>query len=282
MRQTLIRAMKNLFTFLLFALWLTSTRPGVAAEDEGFVSIFNGQDLAGWEGKPGWWSVEDGAITAQSTPEKPCAKHNYLIWRGGQPADFELRLKFRLAGGNSGIQFRSRELPDWDTSGYQADVDAEDQYTGGVYEHTRGVIAPRGQKVVIAPDGGRQVTSLGDPAELRKHWKHDEWNDYRIVARGSELTLFINGVMTAQANDRQTNQAVSRGILAFQMHPGTPMKVQFKDIRLKTFTNNASTQRAIPAREPTATPVDQIKIAKDFRGAERPSDHVPVTATVEI
>jgi putative heme-binding domain-containing protein len=244
---------------------LTAARAAAAAGEEGFVSIFNGKDLAGWSGKPGWWSVEDGAITAQSTPEKPCRKHNYLIWRGGQPADFELRLRFRLQGGNSGVQFRSRELPDWDTSGYQADMDAEDQYTGGVYEHTRGVIAPRGQKVVIAPNGSRQITPLGDPAELRRHIKDGDWNDYRIVARGGELTLFINGVMMSQATDRQTNQAASRGILGFQMHPGPPMKVQFKDILLKTLTNHAGNQNATPAREPAATPAGQIKIAKGFK-----------------
>lgn len=250
--------MKKTLTLFLFAGLFAATRLAATAEEAGFVSIFNGKDLTGWDGKPGWWRVEDRAITAQSTPEKPCAKHNYLIWRGGQPADFELRLRFRLQGGNSGIQFRSRELPDWDTSGYQADMDAEDQYTGGVYEHTRGVIAPRGQKVVIAPDGTRQVTSPGDPADLRKHWKLEEWNDYRVVARGSKLTLFINGVMTAQADDRQTNQAASRGVLAFQMHPGPPMKVQFKDIRLKTFTNNAASQSAIPPGEATATSADEI------------------------
>ena len=237
-----------------------------AGEEEGFVPIFNGHDLTGWDGKPGWWRVEEGAITAESTPQKPCAKHNYLIWRDGQPADFELRLRFRLVGGNSGIQFRSREVPDWDTSGYQADMDAEDTYTGGVYEHTRGVIAPRGQRVVIAPDGKREITNLGDPGELRKHWKLAEWNDYRVIARGAEITLYINGVMTAQTVDRQRDQATSRGILAFQMHPGPPMKVQFKDIRLKTLTNRPVIP-AVPAvpREPGATAADQIKIAKDFK-----------------
>ena len=234
-----------------------------AGEEEGFVPIFNGHDLTGWDGKPGWWRVEEGAITAESTPQKPCTKHNYLIWRDGQPADFELRLRFRLVGGNSGIQFRSREVPDWDTSGYQADMDAEDTYTGGVYEHTRGVIAPRGQRVLIAPDGKREITNLGDPGELRKHWKLTEWNDYRVIARGAEITLYINGVMTAQTVDRQKDQAASRGILAFQMHPGPPMKVQFKDIRLKTLTNSP----VLPAapREPGATAAEQIKIAKDFK-----------------
>jgi hypothetical protein len=242
--------MKLLLTALCAIALLTPLRSSAGADADGFIPIFNGKDLTGWDGKPGWWRVEDGAITSQSTPEKPCPKPHYLIWRGGQPADFELRLRFRLIGGNSGIQIRSREVPDWDTSGYQADMDAEDQYTGGVYEHTRGVIAPRGQKVVIAPDGTRQVTSLGDPAELRKHWKLEEWNDYRILARGSEITLWINGVMTAQANDRQTNVAALKGIIALQMHPGPPMKVQFKDLRLKTLTNRIPSQSAMPVPTP--------------------------------
>ena len=259
--------MKLILFLLVTTLSLTSPRILAAApeSEEGFVSIFNGRDLSGWDGKPGWWRVEDGAITGESTPEKHLLKHNYLIWRGGQPADFELRLRFRLQGGNSGIQFRSRELPDWDTRGYQADMDAADQYTGGIYEHQRGLIASRGQKVSIASNGTRQVASLGDPAELRKHIKDGDWNDYRVVARGSVMKLFINGVLTAQADDRQTNHAASSGILAFQLHPGPPMKVQFQNIRIKLFTNSAPEESAIPAREPSATPASQIKVAKDFK-----------------
>ncbi|MGZ4962922.1 MAG: family 16 glycoside hydrolase, partial [Limisphaerales bacterium] len=259
--------MKLISLLLVTTLYLTSPRILAAApeSEEGFVSIFNGRDLSGWDGKPGWWRVEDGAITGESTSAKRLPKHNYLIWRGGKPADFELRLRFRLQGGNSGIQFRSRELPDWDTRGYQADMDADDQYTGGIYEHQRGLIASRGQKVAIARDGTRQVDSLGDPSELRKHIKDGEWNDYRVVARGSVMKLFINGVLTAQADDRQTNHAASSGILGFQLHPGPPMKVQFKDIRLKLFTNSAPEASTIAAREPSATPASEIKVAKDFK-----------------
>src|SRR5215475_13724127 len=162
--------MKCTLLFIFGILFLTSRSPGADAtnEEKGFVSIFNGKDLSGWDGKPGWWRVEDGAITGESTPEKRLPKHNYLIWRGGKPADFELRCRFKLVGGNSGIQFRRRELPDWDTRGYQADMDAEDRYTGGIYEHQRGLIASRGQRVAIGADGQRDVSSLGDPAELRK------------------------------------------------------------------------------------------------------------------
>src|SRR5215831_10950486 len=92
------RTMKRTLLFVFGILFLTPTCPGADATDEekGFVSIFNGKDLRGWDGKPGWWRVEDGAITGESTPEKRLSKHNYLIWRGGKPADFELRLRFRL------------------------------------------------------------------------------------------------------------------------------------------------------------------------------------------
>ena len=115
-------------THIVFvALGLLFPSVGTAAELEpGFTSMFNGRDLTGWDGKPGWWYVEDGAITSRSTPEKPCKKCNYLIWRGGEPGNFELRFKYRLVGGNSGIQFRSQAIPDWDTRGYQADIDATD------------------------------------------------------------------------------------------------------------------------------------------------------------
>jgi hypothetical protein len=208
--------------------------PAAAAEvEEGFTSMFNGRDLTGWDGKPGWWYVEDGAITSQSTREKPCTKCNYLIWRGGQPGDFELRVTYRLIDGNSGIQFRSREVPDWDTSGYQADMEAGDQWTGCLFEHTRGGVAMRGQKVIIGKDGKKQITSIGDSKELLKHVKKNDWNEYRVLAQGSDLTLEINGVIMAQATDNQTGKAAKDGIIAFQMHPGPPMKVQFKNLRIK-------------------------------------------------
>jgi len=201
--------------------------------------MFNGKDLAGWDGKPGWWYVEDGAITSETTPEKPCKKCNYLIWTGGAPADFEMRLKYRLVGGNSGIQLRSRRVPDWDTNGYQADMDAAGQWTGALFQHARGGVALRGQKVVIGPDGAKEITSIGDPAELMEHVKKEDWNDYRIVARGNEITLEINGVVMSQAIDRDKEKACREGVIGLQVHPGPPMKVQFKDLRIKVFDTSA-------------------------------------------
>jgi len=206
-----------------------------AEGEKGFTSMFNGKDLTGWDGKPGWWYVEDGAITSQSTPEKPCKKCNYLIWTGGAPGDFEMRLEYRLVGGNSGIQFRSRRVPDWDTRGYQADIDAAGQWTGALFQHARGGVALRGQKVVIARDGAKETTSIADPAELLKHVKKDDWNDYRIVARGNEITLEINGVVMSQAVDDEEGKACREGVIGLQVHPGPPMKIQFRDLRIKIF-----------------------------------------------
>lgn len=217
---------------LLFAVALSASGDGEVAET-GFVSIFNGRDLADWEGAPGWWYVEDGAITAQSTIDKPCTKHTYLIWRGGTPGDFELRLEYRLVGGNSGVQFRSREVPDWDTNGYQADLDAAGEWTGALYEHTRGGIAMRGERVVIDEDGRRHVTRIGDPAKLLQRVRKNDWNEYQIVASGERIVLKINGVLMAEAIDRQRDHASRQGIIALQMHPGPAMKVQFRNLRIR-------------------------------------------------
>jgi hypothetical protein len=213
-------------------LVLDRVPPGTV--ETGFIPIFNGRDLTGWDGKPGWWTVEDGALTAESTPAKPCPEPNYLVWRGGQPADFELLAEFRLTqAGNSGIQLRSRALPNWDTSGYQADMTGDGELVGFVYEHARGLIAGRGEGVTIGVDGKREASQLGDAAELVKSYRQEAWNTYRIVCRGPEITLFINGRLMCQFTDRDPNHAASKGFIALQMHPGPPMKIAFRNIRLK-------------------------------------------------
>ena len=205
--------------------------------EEGFECIFNGKDMTGWEGKSGWWNVEDGALTARSTEEKPCKKHNYLMWRGGAADNFELRLEYRVVGGNSGIQFRSREMPDFDIVGYQADIEAGDQWSGCLFEVGGGRqgVAMRGKKVLIDADGTKHVTEVADPAELLKKVKKEDWNEYHIIAQGNELTLKINGLIMTQVVDNDKNKVKPGGMIAFQMHPGPPMVVQFRNIRIKQF-----------------------------------------------
>ena len=180
---------------------------------------------------------------------------HYLMWRGGKPGDFELRADFRLQGegGNSGIQFRSRELPNWDTSGYQADIENGDQWTGCLFEHTRGGVAMRGEKVFIGKDGKKTVSPIAVPRKVKKliddnaasggnltlstallrQVKQGKWNSYTIIARGPEITLKINGIVMCQVIDQQAGTAARDGVIALQMHPGPPMKVQFKDLHIK-------------------------------------------------
>lgn len=206
----------------------------LAAEEATFRSIFNGQDLSGWDGKPGWWMVENGALTCASSPERPCPQGHYLIWKGGQPGDFELRADFCLSlHGNSGIQIRSEIRPDWDTCGYQADMTGDGGLVGNVYHQKMGLVAARGQKVTISAGGVKEVQKLGDPLELLKHYRQEDWNTYRVVCRGPALMLYVNGIMMCQLID-QNPQSARTGVIALQMHPGPPMKVQFKNIRIKS------------------------------------------------
>ena len=198
--------------------------------------LFDGKTLEGWDGDSNYWSVEDGAITGRTTPEKKLKHNNFLIWKGGTLKDFELRLKYKLASGNSGVQYRSRDDGDHRVSGYQADIvgGANDKYSGILYdENGRGILAQRGQKVVIDEAGTKNVVgSVGESAEIFKAIKPNDWNEYTITAKGNHLVQQINGVTTVDVTDEQTAKAVREGILALQIHVGDPMTVQFKDIRL--------------------------------------------------
>ena len=220
---------------------IISALHGVHADDEeGFVSMFNGKDLAGWEGKPGGWWVEDGAITSQSTKEKPCLKHHYLYWRGGEPADFILRFKYKIVGGNSGVQFRSETRPNYDTFGYQADIEAGSRWTGCLFQHKRGGVVMRGKRAAISEDGERDESEFAKAEELQKKIKPNDWNDYEIEARGSKIALRINGELMCEVDDRDSKLACHKGIIALQMHPGPPMKVEFKDLRIKILDSPTS------------------------------------------
>lgn len=214
--------------------------PAPAAEPEtdspapGFRDLFNGRNLDGWEGLPGWWEVRDGVLTAESTAERPCTRSHYLYWTGGEPADFELRMVYRLSGAaNSGVQFRSQRRPDYDTWGYQADADSANQYTGCLYQHERGLVALRGQRVTIDADGAKTIETFADADELLAAVRDNDWNEYRVVADGPRLTLWINGQKMCEATDHQPRYALPSGILALQMHQGPPMKAEFKSIRLR-------------------------------------------------
>ena len=220
----------------LFVLGLLAASTALAADEEGFVSLFNGKDLTGWRGDKTYWSVQDGAITAKTSTEHPLTYNTFLIWEGGQPADFEIRAKFKMVGGNSGIQYRSKVIDEakYVVSGYQGDIDATMRYTGILYEEkARGILTERGSKVTIGADGKKEATTIGDKNELATKIKKEDWNDYTIIAKGNHLQHFINGTLMSETIDNQKDKAATSGVIALQVHTGPPMTVQFKDLRIK-------------------------------------------------
>lgn len=215
----------------------------------GETEIFNGKDLTGWEGNKDLWSVKDGAITGitppdPADPKKGIIKHNtFLVWKGGKVGDFELTFQYRIEKGNSGVQYRSKELAPGPfgpiISGYQADFEAGKTYSGILYEEKgRGILAKRGEKTVIkpGPDGKKPVVevtgSVGDSAAIQAAIKEEDWNEYRIVAKGSHVQHFINGMQTVDVTDDDASNAPKEGLLALQIHQGPPMMVQFKNFKL--------------------------------------------------
>ena len=232
--------MKTLSYLAILALSATAARADhhEAAPDEGFAPIFDGKTLKNWNGNPKFWSVKDGAITGQTTAENPTKGNTFIIWEAGELDDFELKLNYKIDGGNSGIQIRSFKLPkaadEWRIGGYQSDFEAGDTWSGTIYgEQFGGVFAKRGQRVTVGPDGKKvQGEAVGDPAELNKAIKKGDWNEFHIIAKGDKITQSINGVLMAEVTDGGPKKRRT-GLLALQLHAGPAMQVQFKDILLK-------------------------------------------------
>ena len=216
--------------------------PLILGDHTGFTSIFDGASLKNWDGDPAFWRVEGGAIVGQSTPENPVKQNTFMIWRGGEPKDFELKVEFRMNATNSGIQLRSVQLPaggdigKWVMKGYQADLDFANQWTGQIYEERgRGFLALRGQAVYV-PDGGRPVVvgNLQQSAdELKALIKVNDWNQVHLIARGNTIMQIFNGAVSSIVIDDDTKNRQSSGLIGFQMHVGEPMKVEFRNIWLK-------------------------------------------------
>ena len=220
---------------LTIALLATVTPTPTQAPDDGFVSIFDGKTMAGWEGDAKYWRVEDGALTGETTADNPTKGNTFLLWQLGELDDFELQLRYRIRNGNSGIQYRSEHLGNYRVKGYQADFEAGDRWSGILYhERGRGILAERGEKTVVHDRGERDVENkFGDGAALQAKIKKGDWNTYRITARGRHLVHSINGQVMSECTDEGQGQYRPSGILALQLHAGPPMKVQFKDILLK-------------------------------------------------
>jgi len=219
----------------------------------GFQPIFDGT-MKNWDGDPAIWKAEGQVLVGTTTPQNPLKENTFVIWRGGQPADFELKVEYRMSATNSGIQFRSVQLPQgtaapnptnpdakvagkWVLKGYQADIDFANQFTGMIYEERgRGFLMHRGEAIEIGPDAvSRQIGKLEMNAdELKALIKAGEWNSVHLIARGNTITNIVNGHVTAFMIDDDPKGRAMKGLLGFQIHVGDPMKIEFRNIFLKT------------------------------------------------
>ena len=209
--------------------------------------IFNGEDLSGWDGDSRLWSVKDGVIHGETTEENPARGNTFLVWRDGTLRDFELKLKFKIRNGNSGVQYRSKEFDKWRIGGYQAEVENAPGKVGFLYhEAGRGWLVNVGDMMEIDKEGNKNVVGrVSDKDALIKagYYNDKDWNEYHIIAQGNHITHYLNGYPTMQLidNDRVTdpddkndrNGAAREGLLALQIHAGPPMVVEFKDIRIR-------------------------------------------------
>jgi hypothetical protein len=229
---------------------------GQKKSKDGFVSIFDGKTLKGWKGDPTYWRVEDGTLTGEITPSTLLKTNSFIVWQGGQPGDFELKGDFKITeAGNSGINYRSDQLTDipYALRGYQADIDGKINYTGQNYEERkRATLAYRGEistinayndaptleavRAKVAKNNwtNRTVTgSLGAADELKNSIKKEDWNTFHIIAKGNRLQHYINGKLMSDVTDNDTVNGMKKGLLGVQVHVGPPMKVQYRDLRIK-------------------------------------------------
>ena len=213
--------------------------PEAATNDvAGFTMIFDGKTLNGWEGNPKYWRVENDCLVGEITPETLLKTNSFIIWRGGVTRDFELKVEYRVtARGNSGINYRSVELPGlpFVMRGYQADIEGQDRYTGQNYEEKgRTFLALRGQ-VVRVEEGKRPqiIGSCGDSKELQAFVKKEDWNEYHLIARGNVLFHMLNGHLMSVVIDEDAKNRKLEGQLGVQVHVGPPMKIEYRNFRLK-------------------------------------------------
>jgi hypothetical protein len=222
-------------------------------KENGFKKIFDGKTLKGWEGDLNYWRVEEGSIVGEITADKLLKSNTFIIWKGGEPKDFELKLEYQITvDGNSGINYRSEQIAEvpYALKGYQADIDGKNRYTGQNYEERgRTTLAYRGQKTTIkgtenpnSPVSENVKNNAWTKVEITKSFNKDSlqtfikgtgWNEVHLIIKGNRLQHFVNGVLMSDVTDDDIVNRKMKGLLGVQVHVGPPMKVQYRNIMLK-------------------------------------------------
>lgn len=199
----------------LLALIALVSGAAIAADAEGFVSLFDGRTFAGWEGNEKVFRIADGAIIGGSLQEK--VARNEFLCTTKEYGDFELRLKFKVLGkgANAGVQFRTKRIPNHhEVIGYQADLG--DGWWGSLYDESR----------------RKKILAKADAEAVNKVLKRDDWNEYLIRAQGRKIQLFINGLKTVDYTE--PDEAIEqKGVIAVQIHGGPPSEASYKDLQIK-------------------------------------------------
>ena len=257
-KQKMLNFKGFLPAILLFSTFAISCKTSQTSSnsENGFKSIFDGESLKGWSGDTKYWRVENGCIVGEITPETLLKTNSFLTWQGGEPADFELIAECNITEkGNSGINYRSVIFPDVPNAlkGYQADIDGANRYTGQNYEERgRTTLAYRGQITEINVQSAsmtseqvrakvaknawtdlKVIGSLGENEVLKTKIKAEDWNEIRLVVKGNRLQHYVNGILMSDVTDNDTVNGKSKGLLGVQVHVGPPMKVQYRNIKIK-------------------------------------------------
>lgn len=245
----------SIFGLLLFLTTSSYKTSHLTHPDEnGFTQIFDGKTLNGWEGDSTYWRVENGNLVGEITPATLLERNSFIIWQGGLTTDFELKVEYKVSkDGNSGINYRSEEVEGvpYALRGYQADLDGAQRYTGSNYEERgRTTLASRGQKVLLKPVKNNAdslqahiknnhwipstvISSLGSMDSLKTHIKNEDWNEYHLIVKGNHMQHYVNGVLMSDVTDEDTVNRKFKGLLGVQVHVGPPMKIEYRNFRLK-------------------------------------------------
>jgi hypothetical protein len=214
--------LRHLMIVLIIGLLTSGSQVASSAADhleEGFVSLFDGKTLAGWEGKESIFRVENGAIVAGSLKEN--IKNNEFLCSKKDYGDFELRLEAKLigAGENAGIQFRSERIPNHhEVIGYQCDMGLAGGKSiwGALYDESR----------------RKKFLATGDDEVLQKKVKADDFNEIVIRCEGPHIQIWVNGVQTVDYQETEPDIAKT-GKIALQIHGGKPAEASYRRIRVR-------------------------------------------------
>ena len=227
----------------------TEPAPFDFSDHTGYVSLFDGVSLKGWDGNPKFWRVENGAIVGESTPTNPSG-NSYIVYRDLVARDFTLKFEIKVEGdGGSGIQYRSQTgLPwlanispavtanvgpvnlNWMMTGPQADFWPSRVYTGQFYSENTPmrILAWRGQ--VVEGFGARSKTLVGtiaDRAALGTVVKANDWNQYVVIARGGTFVHVVNGqLMAVMIDDDPASSNNQPGRFGIEIEATTKVSVR--------------------------------------------------------